>query len=194
MIRHTLPRTAALTLVTLGLVCACAPAAREGIPDPLTATLTGLQQRHAAHAVGIVRGYHFFSGPAALTRFRNSPVSLIPLSPDLEAAVTRAHEEYLAGRRAPLTPQAIQERWALLDRYVGGIKQRGFGALIRVETTDAKEAEFNFIDVPAGRWLLVAAVDTPLSAAYWAVPVEVQAGQSHLQNLLETNIWLEGLK
>lgn len=194
MIRSTMRRVSFLTLCTLGLSWGCAPATREGARNALTSTLTALQEEQAAHAVGALRGRFFFSGPDAVTRFTDWAVSLIPLTSDIEVAVTRAHEAYLADRRTPLAPKAVQERWALLDQYVHSIKQRGYGTLIRLTTTDPKEAGFAFADVPAGRWLLVAALTTRISAVYWAVPLEIQAGETLTQDLTETNIWLEGLQ
>lgn len=184
-----------VVLLALGaLSVACATSTQTGSRDPLTDTLTQLQERQAAGRVGAVRGYHFFSGPDVATRFTNGPVSLIPISNDLETAVTQAHEAYVVSRRTPLAPQVIQQRFALLDDYVRDVKRRGFGAMIRVTTTDPKEAHFNFTDVPEGRWLLVAEVTSRVSVLYWAVPVEVRAGQALAQNLFESNIWIEGLK
>ncbi len=192
MTRHAKQWIALLALGTLSV--ACATSTPTGSPDPLTDTLTRLQERQAAGRVGAIRGYHFFSGPDVATRFTNGLVSLIPLSPDLEAAVTQAHEAYATDRRAPLAPQIIQQRWALLDDYVREVKRRGLGAMIRVTTTDPKEAHYDLTDVPEGRWLLVAEVTSRVSVLYWAVPVEVRAGQALAQNLYESNIWVEGLK
>lgn len=193
--RTTRRMMAFLTLATLGVAWACASATREGTPDdPLIATLNRLKEREAAQAVGSVSGHLFFLGPDAVSRFTNAPVSLIPLSPDLEAAITSAHQEYLAGRRAPLAPQVAQARGALLDGYIAEIPRRGFGAFARTTTTDEKDARFEFEAVPEGRWLLVAGVASRASVLYWAVPVEIRAGTALRQNLSESNFWIEGLK
>lgn len=159
----------------------------------MAATLIGLEQQRATGATGSVRGSHLFTGPHAITRFTDRPVSLIPLSPDLESAVTRARQQYLDGRRAPLPHPVALAHFALLDRQVREVKRRGFGSLIRVTTTDPKEAGFEFTGVPAGKWLLVATLTTRVSELYWAVPVEVRAGQAVKQDLTETDIWLEAV-
>lgn len=192
MTRHAKQWIALLALGALSV--ACATSTQTGSQDPLTDTLTRLQEHQAADRIGAVGGYHFFSGPDVATRFTNGLISLIPLSPDLEVAVTQAHEAYVARRHAPLAPQVIQQRWALLDNYVREIKRRGFGAMIRLTTTDPKEARYDFTDVPEGRWLLVAEVTSRVSVLYWAVPVEVRAGEALAQNLYESNTWVEGLK
>src|SRR5574337_968319 len=93
-----------------------------------------------------------------------------------------------------LVVQVVQQRFAILDDYVHEVKQRGLGAMIRVTTTDPKEARYDFTDVPEGRWLLVAEVTSRVSVLYWAVPIEVRAGEALAQNLYESNIWVEGLK
>jgi len=188
--------TRAMRPLTLGLALltsACAAAPREGSPDSLTSTLIGLQQQQATGATGSVHGKHLFTGPDAITRFTDRPVSLIPLSPDLEKAISRARQQYLDGRRAPLPYPVALAHFAGLDRQVREIKRRGFSSLIRVTTTDPKEARFEFTDVPAGRWLLVATLTTRVSELYWAVPVEVRAGQALKQDLTEADIWLEAV-
>lgn len=193
MTRQTMRSMTLLILGMSALAWGCASTQSGSGPDTLNVTLTSLRERQAAGAVGSVHGHHFFGGPDALKQFKDSVVSLIPLAPALEAAVAEAHQDYLANRRSPLAPQTIRQRWAILDRYVAQVKRRGFGTLIRVTTTDAKEARFEFSDVPAGRWLLVAAATSPVSVTYWAVPIEVQAGWSLRQHLYEANVWLEGL-
>ncbi len=193
MRRHT---THALRRFTLGLAlltAACTAVAREGSQDPLASTLTNLQQQQATGTVGRVHGTHLFTGPDAITRFTGRPVSLIPLSPDLETAITRAQQQYLDGHRAPLPHHVALAHFALLDRQVREIKRRGFGSLIRGTTTDPKEARFEFTGVPAGRWLLVTTLRTRVSELYWAVPVEVRAGEAVKQDLTETDIWLEAV-
>lgn len=192
MIRHATQWIALLALGALSVACATSPQIVSR--DSLTDTLTRLQERQTAGRVGAIHGYHFFSGPDVATRFKNGLVSLIPLSPDLEAAITQAHEAYATDRRTPLAPQVVQQRFAILDDYVREVKQRGLGAMIRVTTTDPKEARYDFTDVPEGRWLLVAEVTSRVSVLYWAVPIEVRAGEALAQNLYESNIWVEGLK
>lgn len=188
--------TRAMRPFTLGLALltsACAAAARNASPDSLTSVLIGLQHQQATGGVGSVHGYHLFTGPGAITRFTNRPVSLIPLHPDLQTAITRARQQYLDGRRAPLPHHVARAHFALLDREVGEIKRRGVSSLIRVTTTDPKEARFEFTEVPAGHWLLVATLTTRVSELYWAVPVEVRAGEATKQNLTEASIWFEAV-
>lgn len=193
MKRSLIPMSA-LTVLIGGLLLtgACATPTSDRQTDPLGETLIRLQEARASRALGAVRGYVIFTAEV-FTRFKNHPVSLIPLSPDLEAAVTAVYYGYVAGRLAPLHGLKAQANFDMLERYVAAVKSRGQGDLVLLTKTDPTEAHFEFREVPAGRWLLVTRVVTSVSIAYWAIPIEVRPGVMIKQDLLETNLWIEGL-
>jgi hypothetical protein len=171
---------------------ACATPTAYHPTDPLGETLSRLQDARASKAMGRVRGYVVF-GQDFFTRFKNHPVSLVPISPDLEDAVTAIHDGYVAGRRAPLPHRKALAHFTTLEQHVAAIKARGLGDLVLLTKTDPDEGRFDFPEVPAGRWLLVARVSTSVSIAYWAIPIEVHPGATIKQDLLDTNFWIEGL-
>ena len=196
-------RVMAVVASVLVLLTACtgpaatnapAPSAKEQPPveDPLRPVVQELLANQEAGRVRTVSGIGYVLAPVAVF-LANGDVSLIPSSPDLEAALARFQRQWNAGRRAPLPYETFQTAFARLTAHRLAMRRAGGEALIRFATTDDK-GRFRFERVPEGRWLLVADMSSPVSTLLWTVPVEVGAGDPPLLFLVEGNLLLEARK
>lgn len=179
-------------LLLCGVLAACASGPSRIAPQEFRATLERLEATHQAGRTGSITGNLYLLHPGLPTVLRNRPVTLLPLSPALEAAVADLQQRF-SRDRTPLSPADLERAMRLLREAREAVSALGHGELVYTATTDQQEATFTFAAVPDGRWLLVAALDTPLSILLWASPVTVQAGQSIQHRLNDENIWLEGL-
>jgi hypothetical protein len=152
-----------------------APGAAEQQPAEaaLKAAIEALKASEAAGHTVTIRGFgHLELLPAPTLLLEKRSVSLIPSTPDLEAQLLTIHLKWREGRRRPLSLAELQAAFALLDRHVRAVRSLGGDALIRVAETDEK-GTFTLEDVPAGRWLLVTTLESPVSALLWAIPADI---------------------
>jgi hypothetical protein len=153
-----------------------------------------LQARQDHGEVGVVEGFFYLRQPGVPTPLKDAPVTLIPLPPALEAVVTDARARYAGGGYQPLSTEAFAHARQPITAAVTWLRTRGRRDLTReVRTASSDEPQFRFQDVPAGRWLLLAELHSPLSTLLWAVPVTVTAGATTHQSLNDQTIWIEGL-
>ena len=176
------------------LVSACATMPETGRTDPdLPATLARLQAYSEQGRTGSVWGFLYLREPGIPIPLKDRPVTLLPLTPELETAVQRARQVYRAGDFAPLPFQTLDRLKQALDSYRTQLKDAGRGDLIRQTRTDtADDPKFEFSEVPEGRWLLLAELSSPPSLAVWIVPVTVTAGTATRQSLNDLTV-IEGL-
>ena len=176
------------------LVSACATMSETGRPDSeLPATLARLQANREQGRTGSVWGFLYLREPGVPTPLKDWPVTLLPLTPDLEAAVQRARQAYREGGYAPLSFQTLERLKQALNNYSTQLKDAGRGDLIRQTRTETGDnPEFEFRDVPEGRWLLMAELPSPPSLAIWVVPVTITAGTAARQSLNDQTV-IEGL-
>ena len=170
-----------------GLASGAAPSEAE-----LNAALQALKASQAAGQTGTVNGFGFLNAsPAPLVVFAKGALSLIPSTPALEAALLDVARTWRQGRRRPVSEPEAQAAFALLDRHVRALQARGERAFIRSAQSD-DEGRFAFEAVPAGRWLLVTDMDSPVSAILWAIPADVKAGETVQVIVTDGTILLEG--
>jgi len=157
--------------------------------SPLPGIVQVLLANQAAGRIRTIGGVGYVTAPIAVP-LANGEVSLIPSTPDLEAALARLQRRWLNGKRLPLPYEAFQTAFTRLTAHRVQIGQAGGEALIRFATTDERGA-FRFEQVPEGRWLLVADMSSPVSILLWAVPVEVGPEDPPLLFLVDGAILLE---
>ena len=176
------------------LLSACATMSQTGRTDPdLPATLARLQAHREQGRTGSVWGFLYLREPGVPIPLKDWPVTLLPLTPEMETAVQRARQAYRAGDHAPLPLQAMDRLKQVLDSYRAQLRGAGRGDLIRqVKTETGADPKFEFGEVPEGRWLLLAELPSPPSLAVWIVPVTVTAGTAAKQ-LLNDHTVIEGL-
>ncbi len=183
----------ACAVLCLSALSGCGEFATQA-QSPDTATLfRSLKEAGAAGRTGTIQGNLYLVHPGLPTVLRDWSVTLLPLPPDQEVAISQAHERYLGTGREPLSADRLQQARHLLERLATKTKELGYGELIRTTQTDTKEAKIVFSDVPEGRWLLTAELPGKLSMLLWASPVTVRAGNVTQRLLNDTTIWLEGL-
>lgn len=187
------PRSLRRLLPLCGLLYACAATLPQLHGQEPRATLDSLEAARQAGRTGSVTGYLYLLHPGVPTIIRDRPVTLLPVSPALEAAVTALQQQY-SRNRDPLPPAELEQARRLLSDAREAVSTLGHAELIQTATTDMKEAAFTFDAVPEGRWLLLAEFHSPLSLLLWASPVSVQAGQPTHLRLNDDTIWLEGIK
>ena len=185
--------TIASAFLCLAGLSGCGRFAQETHRPDTAALLRSLKEAGAAWRTGTIEGNLYLVHPGLPTLLRDWSVTLLPLSPDQEAAISEAHERYVKNGREPLPADRFQHARGLLERIAVQTKESGYGELIRTATTDAKEAKFVFSDVPEGRWLITAELPGKFSTLLWARPVTVTAGKATTWVLNDTTIWLEGL-
>ncbi len=185
--------TVACVLLCLAVLSGCGRFAQETHRPDTAALFRSLKEAGAAWRTGTIEGNLYLVHPGLASLLRDWSVTLLPLSPDQEAAINEVHERYVTNGREPLSADRFQHARGLLERLAAQTKELGYGELIRTATTDAKEAKFVFSDVPEGRWLLTAELPSKLSTLLWARPVTVTAGKATTWLLNDTTIWLEGL-
>lgn len=184
------PLTAALLGLSVATVVACAHLSSPPVDPNL---LSSLRANAAAGQTGSVDGYVVLFNAGVPTPLYDWPVTLLPSSPRLEAAIAAFAERYRKAGPAPLAPEERDQAERLLRQAHQQMGQAGYSNLIRTVRTTGAEPQFTFPDVPAGRWLLVAEISTRQSRLLWAVPITVQPGQSLHQSLTDRTLWLEGL-
>jgi hypothetical protein len=189
-------RTTATACLVAGvaLLTACAGVTTETAPrEGVVALLRSLNEAKGKGEVGSVEGHLFLLMPGVPTPLKDWPVTLIPLSPSLEAAVAEARERYERNGRAPLAAEALARAREPIQASLKEAADLGHGDLIRTAKTGTQEPKFTFQEVPQGRWLLVAELPSKVSMLLWASPVTVSTGQVTRQPLNDSTIWLEGL-
>lgn len=185
--------TIASAFLCLAALSACGQFAQETHRPDTAALFRSLKEAGAAWRTGTIEGNLYLAHPGLPTVLRDWSVTLLPLSPEQEAAISEAHERYISNAREPMPADLFQQARRLLDRFASQTKELGYGELIRTATTDTKEGKFVFSDVPEGRWLLTAELPGKFSTLLWARPVTVTAGKMTTWLLNDTTIWLEGL-
>ena len=169
-----------------------APPAAQGqaaAEAPLQGAVRQLLANQAAGLVRTIGGVGFVKAPIAVP-LANGEISLIPLTPDLEATLARLQRRWLAGRRQPLPYEAFQTAFAVLTKQRVAVGRAGGEALIRFAPTD-DSGRFTFNQVPEGQWLLVADMNAPVSILLWAVPLDVGPLDQPALILQEGNLLLE---
>jgi hypothetical protein len=188
--RRRIRSAVGITMVMSG--CAMMPPA--GGPDPdLPATIAQLQAHREQGRTGSVWGLLYLREPGVPTPLKGWPVTMLPLTPELEAAVQQTQEAYRAGGYAPLPDQTLSRLQQTLNRYRQQLSHAGHDDLIRQARTETGEdPRFEFREVPEGRWLLLAALPSPPSLAVWIVPITVTAATATRQSLNDLTV-IEGL-
>ena len=176
------------------LISACATMPPAGRPDPdLPATLARLRAQREQGRTGSVWGFLYLREPGVPTSLKDWPVTLMPLTPGLEATVQHVRQAYQTGGYVPLPFQTLDHLKRSLDAYRIQLRDAGHGDLIRqVRTETGNDPKFEFREVPEGRWLLLAELPSPPSLAVWAIPVTVTSGEAARQ-LLNDRTVIEGL-
>lgn len=175
---------------------ASAASARPQQPDDaaLNAALQALKASAAAGRTGTVKGFGFLTAsPAPPVVFAKGALSLIPSTPALETALRNIARKWRQGLRRPLSESEAQAAFALLNRHVGAVRALGGGHFILAAESD-DQGRFAFEAVPAGRWLLVTDMESPVSAILWAIPTEAEAGETIQVIVTDGDILLEGHK
>jgi hypothetical protein len=158
----------------------------------LKAALETLKASQAAGQIGTLKGIGMLAlPPAPPVALEKRAVSLIPSTPDLEAALGTIARKWRQGRRRPVAVGELQEAFALLDRHVRAVRAAGAATFLRFAETDDK-GRFAFEAIPAGRWLLVTSLESPVSALLWAIPRDIIAGDSLQVTVGPGSILLEG--
>lgn len=176
------------------LLGGCAGITR-GLQEPdWQGMLQTVQARKDRGEVGAVEGLLYLGRTGIPIPLRDTPVTLIPLPPELETVVADARAQYAAGGFQPLSTEAFDKAHQPITTAVTRLRTE-YGDLARaVRTASGTDPEFRFQDVPAGRWLLLAELHSPISTLLWAVPVTVSAGAITRQSLNDDTIWIEGLR
>jgi len=188
-------------LAALLLLTACAgnvtttapPGERQPTAESsLRGTVEKLSANQATGRVRTIQGVGYVMAPVAVP-LADGEVSLIPSTPDLEAALARLQRRWLNGRKQPLPYEAFQAAFSRLTAHRVEVGRAGGEAFIRFATTD-KRGRFRFEQVPEGRWLLVADMSSPVSTVLWAVPVEVGTEDPPPLFLADATLLLEARK
>jgi hypothetical protein len=176
----------------LGLAACAGPSAtaKPQAESPLERAVKGLLASEAEKRLGSVRGIGFVKA-SIVVFLAEGEVALIPSTPELEADMLRFHRRWQEGRRQPLSHEQAQEAFTRLTAHRLAVGRLGGESLIRFAHTDA-QGKFTFEQVPAGRWLAVTDMSTPVSGILWAIPIEVKAGEPTPLYLVDGNILLEG--
>ena len=181
-------------VVGLAFLSACGGLAGRAKEDDLSELLRTLDEAKQKGKVGSVAGFLYLFLPGPPTPLRDWPVTLIPLPPTLESAVSLPHEQFARTGRMPLTAAALESAGQPINDYMKRLEATGHKELIRrVNTETGADPKFTFQDVPQGRWLLLADLPSKISVLLWAVPVTVTEGQVTWQSLNDKSLWLEGL-
>lgn len=181
-------------MICLLLLSACVGLPGRTEDQDLSALLRSLKEAGQKGEVGSVEGNLYLIMPGPPTPLKDWPVTLIPLSPALEATVAAAHAQFTQSGRTPLSAKALARVRESIATYPNGVTALGYSELIRtVKTAAAAEPKFSFQGIPHGRWLLLAELPSKISVLLWAVPVTVTTGDVTWQSLNDGNIWLEGL-
>lgn len=188
-------RWEAFGVMGLALLAGCGGGIGRAPDQSWSSTLSAVQTVHERGEVGGVEGFLYLREPAVPTPLFDQPVILIPLPPTLEQALDDVRRRYTASGFEPLQAGAFAKAHEPIDAYLHQLRTGTHRTLLRTTKTEpAGEPRFRFQDVPAGRWLLLAKLASPISTLLWAVPVTVQAGSSVHQSLNDQNIWVEGLR
>lgn len=181
-------------LVGLAFLSACGGLAERTKEGDVSEWLRTLDEAKQKGEVGSVEGYLYLFLPGPPTSLRDWPVTLIPLPPTLERAVSLAREQFARTGRMPLTADALRLAYQPIPDYMKMLQATGYTELIRTVNTDTgADPKFTFHDVPQGRWLLLAELPSKISVLLWAVPVTVTKGEVAWQSLNDKSLWLEGL-
>lgn len=184
---------AVVVAVLFGLTsCATPQAPVSPSQTDLTILLEAIKQNHADSKTATLKGIGLITlppGPPVV--LDNAAVSLIPSTPELESALLAAHRKWREGRRLPVSEAEFQATFALLERHVRTIQVMGYGPLLRFAETDDK-GRFTFDGVPAGRWLVVAMMDSKISTILWTIPGDLEPAKPANVHLSGDNILLEG--
>lgn len=186
---------AVVVAVLFGLAsCATPQAPVSSSQTDLTILLDTIKQNHADGKTATLKGIGLITlppGPPVV--LDNAAISLIPSTPELESALLAAHRKWREGRRLPVSEAEFQATFRLLNRHVRTIQVMGYGQLLRFADTDDK-GRFTFDGVPAGRWLLVATMDSKISSILWAISGDLEAGKTANLHVSGDNILFEGRK
>lgn len=150
------------------------------------------------------------SGPAA--PYAHVSVVLLPSTPHLEAELDRIRDGIRESARAYLG--SAERLRTAREAFERELIFSGGGELIRGEVSDAA-GRFRFVEVPAGRWLLLAWREVPhvvsaprvpgrdvgsfagnaettgyAALQYWRLAVEVRPSESTAVRLHDRGIWL----
>lgn len=184
-------RRAVKWVLGLLVMAGCAGVTRQE-PD-WQSMLQTVQARKDHSEVGAVEGLLYLGRVGVPIPLRDEPVTLIPLPPELETVVADARARYAAGGFQPLQTEAFVQAHQPITNAVTQLRALGNRDLVReVKTASAGDPEFRFQDVPAGRWLLLAELHSPISTLLWAVPVTIGARATTRQSLNDETIWIEG--
>lgn len=181
-------------VIGLLLVAGCAGVTR-GLQEPdWQGMLQTVQARKDRGEVGVVEGLLYLGRAGVPIPLRDTPVTLMPLPPEIETVVAEARAQYAAGGFQPLPAEAFAKAHQPITTAVTQLRTPEYRDLARaVRTASGADPEFRFQDVPAGRWLLLAELHSPISILLWAMPVTVSAGATTRQSLNDDTIWIEGL-
>jgi hypothetical protein len=187
-------RWATPAVFALALLSACGGVAGTTREQEISLQLRSLTEADQRREVGTVEGYLYLREPGVPMPLKDWPVTLIPLPPTVEGAVTRAKAQFAAPGRVPLSARALAVAHRPITEYLTSLRAGGHETLIRrVKTETGENPKFTFQDVPQGRWLLLAELPSTVSVLLWAQPVTVTSGEVTWQSLNDQNIWLEGL-
>jgi hypothetical protein len=189
---------AALAAALLSLTACAGPAttapkppveAKPAAENPLQLAVKRLLANGADGQVGSASGAGFVTAPIAIF-LADGEVSLLPNTPELEAALAPFQRRWRERRRQPFPFQEFQAAFALLTAQRTAVARLGGETLVLFAKTDDR-GRFHFERVPAGQWLLVADMSSPASILLWVVPVEVSPGGDTQAFLVDSNILLE---
>jgi hypothetical protein len=183
---------AAVLLVLTACAKAMPPMEGKTAEPPLQQMVHTLLANQEAGRVRTVLGVAFVLAPVAVP-LANGEVSLLPSTPDLEAALAQLQRRWRAGRQQPLPYEAFLTAFARLTEQRVRVGRAGGESLIRFAPTD-EQGRFSLEGVPQGRWLLVADMSSPVSILLWAVPVEVGTEDPLPLFLTEASLLLEARK
>lgn len=158
----------------------------------LKAALATLKASQAAGQTGTLKGIGILGlPPAPPVALDKRPVSLMPSTPNLEASLETIARKWKQGRRRPVPVAELQAAFALLDRHVRAVRAAGGQTFLLFAETDDK-GHFSFQAVPAGRWLLVTNLESPVSELLWAIPGDITPGENRQVTVGGGNILIEG--
>ncbi|HLC03849.1 MAG TPA: hypothetical protein VJK02_12490, partial [Anaerolineales bacterium] len=82
-------RWTTLAVLALALLSACGEVAGRALEQEISLLLLSLKEAEQKREVGAVEGYLYLVEPGVPTPLKDWPVTLIPLPPTIEDAVTR---------------------------------------------------------------------------------------------------------